>query len=127
MSRRAIWGIFLFLTAAILPRASGQTLYGSLVGNITDPAGAAIPQAKVRAMNSDTSFAREVTADERGSFLFSDLQAGRYEVTVTHPSFASFMQRDVQVSNNAVMRMDVRLQLASSTDKVTVVASVSAL
>src|SRR4051795_5697282 len=94
---RAVSRVWMFVALSLVgpigqmvPRAAAQTLYGSLVGNITDPNGAAVPGAKVRVVNSDTGFVREATTDERGAFLFSDLQAGRYEVTVSSGSFASF-------------------------------------
>ena len=109
------------------PSGVAQTLYGSLVGNITDPSGAGCPGAKVRVVNSGTGFVREAPTDERGAYLFSDLQPGRYEVTVSSGAFAPFTQRDVQISTNAVVRVNVPLQLASASEKVTVMASVTAL
>jgi hypothetical protein len=112
---------------SMIPSGVAQTLYGSLVGNITDPSGAAVPGAKVRVVNSGTGFVREASTDERGAYLFSDLQPGRYEVTVSSGAFATFTQRDVQISTNAVVRVNVPLQLASASEKVTVMASVTAL
>jgi len=43
----------------MIPSGAAQTLYGSLVGNITDPSGAGVPGAKVRVVNSGTGFVRE--------------------------------------------------------------------
>ena len=36
-----------------------QTLYGTLIGNVTDPSSAAIAGAKVAAINTGTGFSRE--------------------------------------------------------------------
>jgi hypothetical protein len=120
---------FLCLAAAlgISPNGAAQTLYGSLVGNITDSSGGSVPGAKVQAVNTATGFLRESAANERGAYLFSDLQPGTYEVRVSAPSFAAFTQTGVGVSANTVIRVDVQLQLSSVTETVTVAASAATL
>ncbi len=105
------------------PRMIAQVLYGSLVGNIIDPSGAAVAGVKVSAMNAQTGAAREVTTNERGAFLISDLQAGLYDVTIASSGFASFTRRGVEVSSNGIIRIDFQLELAGATEKVTVGAS----
>lgn len=104
-----------------------QTLYGSLVGNVTDPSGAALPGVKVSAVNTETGFTRETTANDRGAYIIHDLQAGQYDVTVTSPSFATYTKRGVLVSNNAVIRVDVQMQLSSAAEKVTVMGAAETL
>src|SRR5579871_809758 len=81
------------LFGSCIPTVSGQTLYGSLVGNITDPSGATVPEAKISVSNTDTGFTREVLSNDRGAYLIPDLQAGHYDVTVSSQSFAIFNQR----------------------------------
>jgi hypothetical protein len=107
----------------VLPRATAQVLYGSVVGNITDPSGAAVPGVTVKVTNVETGLVREIASNERGGFVLPDLQAGRYDVTATSPSFAGFTQRGIDVSSNAVVRIDVQLQLAGASEAVTVGAS----
>ncbi len=48
-----------------------QVLYGSLTGNVTDSTDAAIPNAKVTAVNANTGIERQVVTDERGAYVFS--------------------------------------------------------
>ncbi len=90
-----------------------QVLYGSLTGNVTDPSSAAVPQAKVDALNVDTGIAKQTDTDSRGVFLFSDLQPGVYKVTVTAKSFQTFIETNVEVQVSAVRRVDVQLQVAT--------------
>jgi hypothetical protein len=111
--------VFTFL-AAQLP---AQTLYGTLVGNITDPGGLAVVGATVRVEHSGTGLARETRTNERGGFLFSDLQPGSYNVTVRADAFAPFTTTDLRISANAVTRADAQLQLANVAEQVTVAAS----
>jgi len=116
----------LFALGVVQP-AAGQTLYGTLVGNVSDPSGGAVAAAKVVARNSSTGFTREASADERGGFTFSDLQPGTYTLRVSAPGFATFTQTGLEVSVNAVRRTDVAMQLAAATESVTVAATVTAL
>ncbi|MGH9664565.1 MAG: carboxypeptidase regulatory-like domain-containing protein, partial [Bryobacteraceae bacterium] len=117
----------LFLSGRFDSTLSAQTLYGSLVGNVTDPSGAALPGVKVLAKNTDTGFNREVVANDRGAYIIHDLQAGRYDVTLTFPSFSTFTKSGVEVSNNAVIRVDVQMQLASAAEKITVTGAAESL
>ena len=62
--------------------AQAQVLYGSLTGNVTDASGAAVPGAKVEALNVGTGVSKQAVTDDRGTYLFSDLQPGTYKVTI---------------------------------------------
>ena len=58
-------------------------LYGSLVGNVTDATGAAVPGAAVVLTNRATALVRRATSDDRGQYSFNDLQLGGYDATVS--------------------------------------------
>ena len=110
MQRRFL--ILTILLAFVLADAShAQVLYGSLTGNVTDATGAIVPGAKVTASNVDTGAAQDAITDERGGYLFSNLQAGVYKVTVTLPSFKTLVQDKVQVEANTVRRLDAHLEV----------------
>lgn len=104
-----------------------QTLYGSVVGNITDPSGAAVPGATVTLVNTETGFTREVRTGDSGAYSVPDLQAGHYDVKIVAPSFANVTRQGVTVSNNAVVRVDVQVQLAATSQNVTVAGSAAVL
>ena len=69
--------------AAVPNVADAQVLYGSLTGNVTDPSGGSVPNAKVGVSNVATGVTKETVTDDRGVYLLSDLQAGTYKVTIT--------------------------------------------
>jgi len=56
--------------------AKAQVLYGTLTGNITDASGAAVPNAKVEAVNTGTGQVKQTTADDHGEYVLNDVQAG---------------------------------------------------
>jgi len=112
---------------AITKVASSQTLYGSLTGNVTDPSGGSVPNAKIEILNVATGITRQVTTDDKGSYLVSDLQPGTYRVTVSAPAFQTRIQEGLLVDVNTVRRLDVSLQVSQLTESVTVGAQAVAL
>src|SRR4029453_415758 len=107
--------------------AFGQVLYGSLTGNVSDASGAIVPGATVEAVNVGTGIVKQTISDDRGGYLFSDLQTGTYRVTVSAPSFRSVVHERVAVNANTVMRLDTRLEVTQVAETVTVSAEVAAL
>ena len=104
-----------------------QVLYGSLTGNVTDPTDAAIPGAKIDVINIGTGLTREAEADDRGAYVFNDLQAGTYKVTATTQGFQTMVVTDVIVNANQVKRIDFRVQIATASQTIEVAASAAAL
>ena len=101
-------------------------LYGSLTGNVTDPAGAIVSGAKVEALNVSTGVSK-INTDERGVYLFSDLQPGVYKVTIEATSFKTLVQEDVRVDANTVRRIDAQLQTSGVSESIVVTASSATL
>src|SRR2546428_13623343 len=62
--------IALVLALVAPEKAQAQVLYGSLVGNVKDPSGAAVPKATITTTNQGTNQTREVTTDEADGLKF---------------------------------------------------------
>ena len=62
--------------------ASAQGLYGSIVGDVVDSSGAAVPGATVTAINQGTNLARETTTSAAGSYSFTNLLPGTFDIRV---------------------------------------------
>ncbi|PYR57294.1 MAG: hypothetical protein DMF91_19840, partial [Acidobacteria bacterium] len=69
------------------PGLSAQVLYGSLVGNVTDETGAAIPGAMVTITHRETGASRDVATDATGAYRFPTVQSGTYTITVKLTGF----------------------------------------
>ena len=116
------------ILALILPSAaSAQVLYGSLTGNVTDQSGAVVAGAKVEALNTGTGAKKIVATDERGVFLFSDLQAGVYKLTITAASFKSVVQENLKIDANTSRRLDAQLEVGDVSATVQISADTPAL
>src|SRR5262245_20365499 len=110
----------LFLVVLLgLPRASAaQVLYGSLTGNVTDSTGAVLPGVQIVALNVATGVAKEETTDARGAFLFTDLQPGVYNLTLSLSAFRKVTREGLRVDSNGVRRLDVQLDPAAVSESI---------
>ena len=70
---------------------------GAINGTVSDPSGAVIPNAQVRAMESSTGIEHSTVSTSDGQFSFQDLPLGLYNVTVTAPGFPSYTVEKVEV------------------------------
>ncbi len=100
--------------------AGAQVLYGSLVGNVQDSTGAALPGATVIIVHEATKLTRETSADSTGAYTFTAVPTGTYAVSVTVQGFRTFMRPSVSVTLNNVTRVDAALQLGELAETVTV-------
>ncbi len=118
------------LVAALLALAGpsdAQVLYGSIVGNVTDPSQAAVPGATVTIINAGTNLARETTTRTDGSYTFVNVIPGTFRVRVVLTGFKEYVKEGVPISANAVARVDVTLEVGAMTETVTVQSEVSLL
>lgn len=122
--RLAAAAVFCALLATQLsPPANAQVLYGSIVGNVTDQTGAAVPDATVTVTHRETGATRTTTTTPAGTYSLPNLPSGTYEVRISKEGFQTFTQRDVVVTINAVTRVDATLNVGTVTESVVVEAS----
>jgi hypothetical protein len=120
-TRSAFLGI---LAAALLfgPAASAQTVYGTILGTVTDSTGAAHPGVEITITNLDTNISIEVTSNEVGNYLAPNLVPGRYRVSAERAGFKTFVAEDVVLASTQVYRIDIRMEVGALTESVTVSA-----
>ena len=119
--------LVLSLLAAGAFQASGQVLYGSIVGTVTDQSGAVVPNAQVKALDPSTGETREVSTDEAGRYTMGNVVPGKYDIKITAPGFRVFTQTGVVASVNTVTRVDVQLEVGAQNQEVTVAALATTL
>src|SRR5262245_412711 len=90
-----------------------QVLYGSLVGNVTDPQQAAIVGATVSIKNDATGYAAETKTDDRGAYDLRNIPPGVYQVKVTSTGFSTFDAKDINIAANNVVRVDAGLRVGN--------------
>ena len=97
----------------------GQTITSTIVGQVNDPSGAAVPEAKVIAKNVETGIATEGASDSSGAYPIPQLQPGIYDVTVIKTGFVTHAVTGIGVLSSQTVRVDMKLDLgADATDRV---------
>ena len=96
-----------------------------LSGVVTDPSGAAVGNANVRAFDAGGALVAETTADSRGYYEFAAVPVGPIRLQIIEPGFNTAVINGVLASNEKPARRDVTLQVGSLTQTVEVQALAS--
>ena len=111
--------ICLSLTAAL----SAQNIRGTIVGQVTDSSGSALPGATVTVLNQGTGISVNAAVDSTGSYTVPNLDAGRYTVTVKKEGFHAVEVKDVELLASQTARQDISLAIGEVRQTVEVQAS----
>ncbi len=96
----SVWLALLTISCVInLVPLRAQTSYGSVVGTITDSAGAVVAGAHVQLTNKGTNAAQKAVTGAAGTYTFINLNPGVYSVTVTNQGFKSATNDRVEVQH----------------------------
>src|SRR5580765_8763207 len=77
--------------------ANAQTFRGAINGAVTDPLGAVIPNAQVKATEIATGLEHNTATTSDGQFAFQDVPLGLYKVTISAPGFRDYAADQVLV------------------------------
>jgi hypothetical protein len=104
-----------------------QSNLGGITGRVTDPSGAAIPEAGVVLTGLDNGTTLTAGTSGAGIFSVSGVAPGRYRINVTKAGFKMFTQEPIIISTETVMNLDVSLTVGVVTETVSVTAQAAAL
>ncbi|HEX7287927.1 MAG TPA: TonB-dependent receptor [Candidatus Angelobacter sp.] len=76
----------------------GQVLKGSCSGLVTDPQGAVVTGAQVKAKNMETGVVFPTTTDSSGNFRLNLLPVGKYTVEISAKGFKTVVQNGVDIN-----------------------------
>ena len=108
--------------AALPMKAQSLGNAGTVFGTVTDPSGAAIPNATVTLLHRVSNFRQTATTDSGGAFRLSNIPPNAYHLAVSAPSFAPFEQ-DIDVRGTVPVSLKIPLALAGAKTSVTVEAN----
>ena len=108
---------FAFLSAMAYAQGSA-----SIVGTITDPSGAVVPNANITITNVDNGFIRSTVSNATGNFSARDLPIGNYTVKTEVQGFKTWEQKNITLNVGATVRVDPALQVGAVGQTVSVEA-----
>lgn len=91
---------------------------GTVTGEVRDPSGAAVANAKVTAINEATGVPRTTMSSTVGSFSFANVQVGRYTVKVEALGFATYSRPGIEVTAARLTEVGAILKVGSASEVV---------
>src|SRR2546425_7476822 len=110
--------VVLFVSAAF-----GQESRGTIGGRVIDPQDAGIPAVKVTISNVDTGVVLRLNTNDKGVYTAPLLIPGTYKISAEHEGFKKASVGNVALSINDTVQVDLRMELGSVSESVTVTES----
>jgi hypothetical protein len=111
-------GLFLILPVA----GHAQAVYGSIVGTVTDPTGAAIPNATITVTDPSKGTSVQSTSNGSGDYSVDHLIVGKYNVKVEAAGFQGFQASGVAVFIDTTQKVNAQLTVGAATQTINVSA-----
>jgi carboxypeptidase family protein len=116
--------LLLFLGFAVRRGAAQEA---TIVGTVSDPSGAAVPNASITILNGDTGQQRNIKTNGEGQYVAADLHIGHYIVRALASGFKLGERKDVVLQVGDRTRVDFSLEVGNAQETVTVEASTIAV
>src|SRR6266700_3758707 len=100
MYRPKTFAFFLVLFSGTAALAS---ITGTISGIVSDPGGAVVAGAEVKATNIQTGVEQTITTDAKGFHSFPALPIGTYNIRVHREGFKDFEEKDITIDANSVI------------------------
>lgn len=110
--RKLTWMVFALLI--VLP-GRAQVPTAVLTGVVKDSTGAAVPNVKVAAINTNTNLSREAITDESGTYRIPALNPGPYRLEAEGQGFKKAVLSDIVLEVGQQVRADVQLEVGEVT------------
>ena len=115
--------VVLLLVLFLSIPANAQTFRGAINGTVTDPSGAVVPGAHVKATNKATSIDYNAESTSDGNFVFQDLPVGTYKVTVIAAGFPTLEVDGILVAQGAIYTLNAGIKMSQQSTTVEVSAA----
>jgi Carboxypeptidase regulatory-like domain/TonB dependent receptor len=122
MSYGAFWPLAIGVSAgliALVGPAFCQSTFASLLGTVRDPSGAVVSNSLITVENTGTSAKRETATDASGDYSITNLEPGKYQVTISAPGFQPLV-REVELTARETVRVDGQMVVAGQAQSVNV-------
>ena len=121
LSRRAAIAVAATVVAVLLPLSAihAQGAVGTLVGTVSDPSGARVPQCRVTATGLDGNNQETAVSDAAGEYRFVSIPSGHYTLEFGAPGFAR-AKTQAMLDAGATARVDAHLEIGTVSENVVI-------
>ncbi len=107
--------------------AVAQIQNGQFTGTVTDPSGAAVPNARVSIINQATNLSLTTNTNQTGLYNAKELPIGNYKITVEASGFKTSSNNNVTLDAGTIARVDFKLELGQARELVEVTGEAAAV
>jgi hypothetical protein len=111
------------LLLSLAGSASAQQVFGSIIGNVTDPTGSAVNNAKVTITDVTKGASFVVMTNESGQYTKGQLIPDQYTVTIEAPGFQKVVSSPLTVQVDQASQFNAALQVGNVSQQVEVTAA----
>jgi hypothetical protein len=117
----------LFLLTLLGTQVLAQRTTGALRGQVLDPEGATVPNAKVSVTDQETGVVANTATSSAGTWNMPSLIPGKYTVGIEAKGFRTLVRRDTIVLADRENTADVQLEVGTASEVVEVLGSAIAV
>ncbi len=100
--------------------ARAQNSTASVVGRVSDPSGAVVPNVGVKITNLDTNLARKTTSNGAGDYAIPYLPPGRYKLEAALAGFRTYQRAEFTLEIDQSQRINIAMEVGTTSESVTV-------
>src|SRR4030088_2053555 len=119
MRMRAALLLGAIVTLAVSSTLFAQGFQGGLRGSIKD-AGGVIPGVEVTLTNEQTNLKRSSVTNDRGEFVFANIDPGNYAVKATLQGYKTIDRGAIRIGTQQFLTLDLTMEVGAITENVTV-------
>ncbi|MFZ0959417.1 MAG: carboxypeptidase-like regulatory domain-containing protein [Terriglobia bacterium] len=123
MKQLSLRGVFLMGALLGVFCLSAFAQEGTIVGTVTDPSGAAVPNVTIKVTNIDTGQVWRVATNATGDYVAPDLHIGHFLVRAEATGFKADERTNIVLTVGDRLRFDFKLALGTTTQNITVEAA----
>src|SRR5262249_55074606 len=107
------------LLAVISPGlAFGQGFQGGLRGAVKD-SGGVVPGVDVTMTNESTNIARSTTTNDRGEYVFTNVDPGTYKLKAALQGYKTYEQGGLRIGTQQFLTLDVTMEVGRLEENIT--------
>src|SRR5712691_8493035 len=112
--------LFTLTVHPLISIAAAQAGQAELTGEIRDPSGAVIPDAKITLTRAESKESYASTVGAAGVYTLTGLKPGAYTITVEAQGFKRFVREGVRLATGERVRLDPEMTPGGVDESVTV-------
>jgi outer membrane receptor for ferrienterochelin and colicin len=123
--RRLQFCLAVFALLALTCSGFAQVQNGQFTGTVTDPSGAAVPNAKVTVSSQATGLSVTTTTNQSGNYTVKELPIGTYKLTAEASGFKTVSDTNVVLNAGVIAHVDFKMALGQAKEVIEVTGALA--